>query len=154
MIQDNYSEYDKNKTRGVPRPGKALLQGLVYCGECGHKMCVQYKGGTRYICNALRQKYQVPVCQCLTGDPVDDYVVKAFFEALSPMELDVYAQALSAGEREQEQVRRAHQQQLERLRYQARLAERQYQKSDPDNRLVTAELEKRWETALQDLKRA
>src|SRR5262249_267867 len=36
----------------------------------------------------------------------------------------------------------------------ARLAERQYQKSDPDNRLVTAELEKRWEIALQDLKRA
>jgi len=154
MIQDNYSEYDKNKTRGVPRPGKALLHGLVYCGECGHKMCVQYKGGTRYICNALRQKYQVPVCQCLSGDPVDDAVVKAFFEALSPVELDVYAQALSAGDREQEQVRRAHQQQLERLRYQARLAERQYQKSDPDNRLVTAELEKRWETALQDLKRA
>jgi DNA invertase Pin-like site-specific DNA recombinase len=154
MIHDNYSEYDKNKTRGVPRPGKALLHGLVYCGECGHKMCVQYKGGTRYICNALRQKYQVPVCQCLSGDPVDDYVVKAFFEALSPVELDAYAQALSAGDREQEQVRRAHQQQLERLRYQARLAERQYQKSDPDNRLVTAELEKRWETALQDLKRA
>jgi DNA invertase Pin-like site-specific DNA recombinase len=154
MIQDNYSEYDKNKTRGVPRPGKALLQGLVYCGECGHKMCVQYKGGTRYICNSLRQKYQVPVCQCLPGDPVDDYVVHAFFEALAPVELDVYAQALSAGDREQEQVRRAHQQQLERLRYQARLAERQYQKSDPDNRLVTAELEKRWETALQDLKHA
>jgi DNA invertase Pin-like site-specific DNA recombinase len=152
MIQDNYSEYDKNKTRGVPRPGKALLQGLVYCGECGHKMCVQYKGGTRYICNSLRQKYQVPVCQCLTGDPIDNAVVKAFFEALSPVELDAYAQALSAGDREQEQVRRAHQQQLERLRYQARLAERQYQKSDPDNRLVTAELEKRWETALQDLK--
>src|SRR5262249_30461951 len=47
MIQDNYSAYDKNKSRGVPRPGKALLHGLVYCGECGHKMCVQYKGGTR-----------------------------------------------------------------------------------------------------------
>jgi DNA invertase Pin-like site-specific DNA recombinase len=154
MIQDNYSEYDRNQTRGVPRPGKALLHGLVFCGECGHKMCVQYKGGTRYICNSLRQKYQVPVCQCLPGDPVDDYVVTAFFEALSPIELDVYAQALSAGDREQEEVRHAHQQQLERLRYQARLAERQYQKSDPDNRLVTAELEKRWETALQDLKRA
>jgi len=154
MIQDNYSEYDKNKTRGVPRPGKALLHGLVYCGECGHKMLVQYKGGTRYICNFLRQKYQVPVCQCLPADPVDDYVVKTFFEALAPMELDVYTQALAASDREQEQVRRAHQQQLERLRYQARLAERQYQKSDPDNRLVTAELEKRWETTLQDLKHA
>lgn len=154
MIRDNHSEYDRNKSRGVPRPGKALLHGLVYCGECGHKMLVQYKHGTRYICNALRQRYQVPVCQCLTADPVDDYVVKRFFEALSPIELDAYAQALSENDRQQEQVRRGRQQQLERLRYQARLAERQYQKSDPDNRLVTAELEKRWETALQDLKHA
>ena len=154
MIQDNYSAYDKNKSRGVPRPGKALVQGIVYCGACGHKMLVQYKNGTRYICNFLRQKYQVPVCQCIPADAIDDFVVKSFFEALSPMELDVYAQALAATDREQEQVRRAQQQQLERFRYQARLAERQYQQADPDNRLVAAELEKRWETALQDLKRA
>lgn len=154
MIRDNYSDYDKNKTRGVPRPGKALLQGLVYCGECGHKMCVQYKGGTRYICNFLRQQYQVPVCQCLPGDPIDDAVVSAFFAALAPMELDVYEQAQAATNREQEQIRRAHEQQLERLRYQARLAERQYHKSDPDNRLVTAELERRWELALREVKQA
>jgi DNA invertase Pin-like site-specific DNA recombinase len=154
MIRDNYGEYDKNKTRGVPRPGRALLHGLVYCGECGHKMCVQYKCGTRYICNSLRQKYQVPVCQCLPGDPVDVAVVSAFFEALSPMELDLFEQAQAATDREQEYVRRAHEQQLERLRYQARLAERQYQKSDPDNRLVTAELEKRWELALREVKQA
>jgi DNA invertase Pin-like site-specific DNA recombinase len=154
MIRDNYSEYDKNKTRGVPRPGKALLHGITWCGECGHKMVVQYKDGTRYICNFLRQKYQVPVCQCLPADPVDDHAVAAFFEALSPVELDLCEQALAATGREQEQLRRARQQQLERLRYQAALAERQYQKADPDNRLVTAELEKRWETALQELKRA
>jgi len=154
MLRDNYSEYDKNKTRGVPRPGKALLHGLVWCGACGHKMVVQYKDGTRYICNSLRQKYQVPVCQCLSADPVDDYVVAAFFEALAPAELDLCAQALASADREQEQWRRAHQQQLERLRYQAGLAERQYQKADPDNRLVAAELEKRWEIALQELKSA
>src|SRR2546425_1580148 len=53
MLKDNHAEYDRNKTRGIPRPGKALLHGLVYCGECGHKMVVQYKGGTRYICNYL-----------------------------------------------------------------------------------------------------
>jgi hypothetical protein len=40
------------------------------------------------------------------------------------------------------------------MRYQARLAERQYQQSDPENRLVTAELERRWEMALRELKRA
>jgi hypothetical protein len=38
MIRDNYSEYDRNRTRGIPRPGKALLHGIVYCGECGHQM--------------------------------------------------------------------------------------------------------------------
>ncbi len=47
MLADNYAEYDRNKSRGVPRPGAALLHGLVYCGECGHKMVVQYRGATR-----------------------------------------------------------------------------------------------------------
>jgi hypothetical protein len=41
---------------------------------------------------------------------------------------------------------------VQRLRYQARLAERQYQHSDPENRLVAGELEKRWETSLRELK--
>src|SRR5262249_45575120 len=38
MLRDNHAEYDRNKTRGVPRDGDALLQGLTYCGACGHKM--------------------------------------------------------------------------------------------------------------------
>jgi hypothetical protein len=154
MIRDNHSEYDRNKTRGVPRPGKALLHGLVHCGECGHKMVVQYKGGTQYLCNSLRQQFQVPVCQRIPGDPIDDYVVRQFFEALQPAELNVYDRVMNTLSEEQEQVRRAQRQQLERLRYQARLAERQYQKSDPDNRLVTGELERRWEAALRELKQA
>src|SRR5579859_3354073 len=86
MLQDNYAEYDRNKTRGVPRPGAALLHGLVHCGECGHKMVVQYKGGTRYLCNFLRQKYQVPVCQNIPGDSVDPHIVEVFFQALSAVE--------------------------------------------------------------------
>jgi DNA invertase Pin-like site-specific DNA recombinase len=40
MLKDNYAEYDRNKPRGIPRPGAALLHGLVYCGQCGHKMVV------------------------------------------------------------------------------------------------------------------
>jgi DNA invertase Pin-like site-specific DNA recombinase len=154
MIRDNHSEYDRNKTRGVPRPGKALLHGLVHCGECGHKMVVQYKGGTQYLCNSLRQQFRAPVCQRIPGDSVDDHVVGLFFEALAPSELDVYDRVMATLSKEQEQVHQARRQQLERLRYQARLAERQYQKSDPDNRLVAAELERRWETALRELRHA
>ena len=111
MIRDNHSEYDRNKTRGVPRAGKALLHGLVCCGECGHKMVVQYKKGTRYLCNYLRQQYQVPVCQNLPADPIDAHVVQAFFAVLSPVELDLYSKALAALHQDDEQVQQGQQQQ-------------------------------------------
>lgn len=152
MLQDNYAEYDRNKTRGVPRPGAALFHGLVHCGECGHKMVVQYKGGTRYLCNFLRQKYQVPVCQNIPGDSVDPPLVEAFFQALSCVELDVYSRAVASQQETLNQVTHAHAQHLERLCYEARLAERQFLRVDPDNRLVAAELEKRWNEALSALK--
>ena len=148
IIQDNYAAYDRNKTRGVPRPGSALLQGMVACGECGHKMVVQYKRGTRYLCNYLRQQYRVPVCQHIPADTVDAQVVEAFFQALSQVELDVYERAVAMHQAEEQQVTHAHQQHLERLRYEAALAQRQFVRVDPENRLVAAELEKRWEAAL------
>jgi len=154
MLQDNYAEYDRNKTRGVPRAGAALLHGVVYCGECGHKLLVQYKGGTRYLCNYLRQQYGVPVCQNLPADPIDAWVVAAFFAALSPVELDAYTRAVAAAQETAAQLEHARQQQHERLRYQTALAERQFSRVDPDNRLVAAELEERWETALRALKAA
>jgi hypothetical protein len=85
MLRDNFAEYDRNQTRGVPRPGKALLHGLVYCGQCGHKVVVQYKGGTHYLCNYLRQQFGDPVCQYLRADPLDERVVHAFFAALASL---------------------------------------------------------------------
>jgi Recombinase/Recombinase zinc beta ribbon domain len=154
MLLDNYAAYDRNTSRGVPRDGAALLHGIVYCGECGHKMVVQYKNGTRYLCNYLRQHYHVPVCQYIHADPVDRQVVEAFFQALSPVELDVYAAAVATQQATAQQITHAHQQHLERLRYEAQLSQRQFNRVDPDNRLVAAELEKRWEAALAELKRA
>ena len=44
-------------------------------------------------------------------------------------------------------------QQVDRLHYEARLAERQFNRVDPDNRLVAAELERRWKAALLELRR-
>jgi DNA invertase Pin-like site-specific DNA recombinase len=154
MLTDNHAEYDRNKTRGIPRPGKALLHGLVYCGECGHKMVVQYKGGTRYICNYLRQQYRTPVCQYIAADPVDTRVVDTFLQALSPVELDVYTQALAKRQQQAERIAKAHAQHLERLRYEAAYCERQFHHVDPEHRHVAAELEHAWELALQALKQA
>ena len=154
MLQDNYAEYDRNKTRGIPRPGAALLHGLVYCGACGHKMVVQYKAGTRYLCNYLRQQYHVPVCQYIPADPVDAKVVAAFFAALSVVDLDAYHAAVTTRQQTDAATRRAQQQQLQRLRYQVAVAQRQFEHVDPANRLVAAELERRWETALRDSQQA
>jgi hypothetical protein len=154
MLRDNYAEYDRNQTRGVPRDGAALLQGITYCGRCGHKMGVQYKGGVRYLCNALRQQTLERVCQYLPADPIDTAVVQAFFEALSPMELDAYDSAMQARRAQQAEVECAQERELERLRYQVHLARRQYDRVDPDNRLVAAELERRWEAALRALREA
>jgi DNA invertase Pin-like site-specific DNA recombinase len=154
QLADNYAAYDRNQSRGIPRRGQALLHGIVYCGECGHKMVVQYKKLPRYICNYLRQQYRVPVCQFIPTPTVDAHVVAAFFEALSPVELDAYQHAMAAQQETLNRIDIAHEQQLQRLRYEAQLAERQFRRVDPDNRLVAAELERRWEEALRALKQA
>jgi DNA invertase Pin-like site-specific DNA recombinase len=154
MRKDHHAEYDRNKTRGIPRPGKALWHGLVYCGACGHKMVVQSKGGTRSSCHYLRQQYRTPVCQYIAADPVDTRVVDAFFQALAPGELDVYAQALAKRQQQAERLATAQAQPLERLRYEAASCERPCRHVDPAHRHVAAELEHAWEVARQALKQA
>jgi hypothetical protein len=111
----------------------------------------QSKGGTEYRCHSLRQQSRVPVWQYVPADPVDARVVEAFFAALSPAALDVYTQAMTAQRQQAAQRDEAHRQQRERFRYEATLCERQCHRVDPDNRLVTAALERRWETALRAL---
>jgi DNA invertase Pin-like site-specific DNA recombinase len=154
ILDDNYAAYEHNRRRGVPRHGAALLQGIVYCGRCGHKMMVQYKGGNEYLCNYLRGQTQAPVCQRLPADPVDQQVVAAFFEALAPAELDLYDHALAQRRQQQQQVDRAQQYALQRLEYEADRARHRYEQVDPAYRLVAAELERRWEAALQALQEA
>ena len=154
ILSNNYAEYQLRKTPGIARSGAALLQGIIYCGKCGHKMTVHYKSCAQYKCSALSRQHGVKECLNVAAKFVDAYVVETFFKALSPVELDAYAQTLATKKQINEEIKRARSQHLERLRYKAVLAERQFNRSDPDNRLVTAELEKRWEIALQELKQA
>ena len=154
MLRDNHAEYLRRETRGTPRNGAALLQGIAWCGECGHKLVVQYCNGNRYACTYLQHTQGAPMCQHLPADPIDARVVDAFFEAVAPAELDAWEQAQAARHNAAGALDRAEAQQVERLRYQALLAERQFNRVDPDNRLVAAELERRWEVALRDLRQA
>jgi DNA invertase Pin-like site-specific DNA recombinase len=155
MLRDNHAHYLRTTaTRGAPRNGAAVLQGIVWCGECGHKMCVEYKNGNRYICNFLQRSQGGTVCQHLPADLVDAKVTQAFFAAVGPAELRAWTDASEERRRAGDALDRAEAQQLERLRYEALLAERRYNRVDPDNRLIAAEPERRWEQALRSLKHA
>ena len=79
---------------------------------------------------------------------------ESFFAALAPVELDLYEAAYHKTQEQYAQVRGAQERQLQRLRYEVSRARRQYDQSDPENRLVTLELERRWESALQALAQA
>jgi hypothetical protein len=152
MMRDNRAEYMRNKTRGAPRDGELLLHGIVWCARCGHKMYVRYKGGGQYVCNHLRSHQGLPTCQYLRAPRIDAAVAQAFLTALAPAELDALSRARRAQQQVDKAMRSGAERQLERKRYEAALAERQFHRVDPDNRLVAAELERRWEAALNEVR--
>ena len=89
MLHDNQAAYARKKTRGMPRPGTARLQGLGYCGACGQTMGGQSQGGPEYLWNSWRQQSRVPVGQSGPADPVEARVVAAVCDALAPLALEV-----------------------------------------------------------------
>ncbi len=137
------------------RGGEALLPGLVRCGACGHVMGVAYKVNRfQYKCDGRRNKYGKSSCQHLSGKVIDDAVSEEFFRALHPAHIDALEQ-VSARQAEHHQESVHHlEQEVARLEYEAHRAERQYNHVDPENRLIAATLEKKWEAALVAVEQA
>jgi len=154
VVRDNRAEYMRIKTRGAPRNGELLLHGIAWCGRCGHKMYVRYKGGGEYVCNHLRSHAGLPACQHVRASRIDAAVADAFLMALAPAEIDALSRARRAQQQVEKALRSSAERELERKRYAAALAERQFNRVDPDNRLVAGELERRWEAALSEVRAA
>lgn len=146
--------WNREGSRGAVREGNALLQGIAYCGVCGQKMTVQHhadseKRSSSYICQRGYQYGETGVCQTMTSRPVDAAVAQAFLEAASPTSLEVATGVLNQIEQNLRAQRHQREMQLEQARYEARLAQRQYDAVDPDHRLVASELERRWNEKLE-----
>jgi DNA invertase Pin-like site-specific DNA recombinase len=152
-LADNAARYVLRR-RGAARNGAALLAGLAVCGRCGRQMQVEYKAHHRYVCSALAKEYGASLCLHLDGPSIDAAVVEAFFAALQPAELDLLEEVLATMRANHERTAQHYADQVQRAAYEARLAQRQYHAVDPDNRLVAAELERRWEVALRALAEA
>jgi DNA invertase Pin-like site-specific DNA recombinase len=155
-IAENRQKMDERlRRKQAIRKGAALLTGLVRCGLCGHAMQVAYKDQRfQYLCQNAQTKYARPNCQYLGGQRIDEAVVQEFFRVLQPAQIDALEQ-LSTQQAEQQQELLHHlQQEVDRLDYAAKRAERQYNQVEPENRLIAATLEKKWENALVELEQA
>ena len=143
----------RQKAQGIVRKGPGLLQGMVLCGHCGYHMQTVYKHTPRYVCRGMVRTTTAPSdCNSVRSPVVDEVVVQAFFEAIHPAQLDALEAILTAQRLERERLDHQWQEQLKRAQYEAHFAQRQYDGVDPDNRLVAAELERRWEAKLQQLR--
>jgi hypothetical protein len=126
IINDDRAEYMRTKTRGAPRDSDLLLHGIARCGRCGYKMYLRYKGGWQYVCNHLRSNEGLPACQYVRASRVDAAVADAFVAGLAPAELDALSRARRAQLQVDTALRASADRQLERKRYAAALAKRQF----------------------------
>jgi DNA invertase Pin-like site-specific DNA recombinase len=149
---------ERGQGGGAPREGRALLQGLVRCGHCARRMQVAYPGTSAkphtYLCARASFEIASPVCQRIGGRRVDEAVLDAVFEALEPASLQVTAKALSEVEAEHQRSLHAFEVALERARFEAERARRQFDAVEPENRLVARNLEAEWEARLVEVSRA
>lgn len=155
-IQENHRVMQNQmRPRGAARQGSAMLTGLVRCSKCGHTMFVVYKQNRfQYKCSKGKSELDHASCQYLSGSRIDEAVITAFFEAIRPANIDAL-QATSRLQVSQHQDQLKHlRQDVERLSFTAHRAERQYNRVDPENRLIAATLERRWESALDELEQA
>lgn len=144
-------EANRTAVQGAVRAGPALLAGLLVCGHCGYRLSAQYGNngsGLRYLCGRAAADYGGPRCQTLTGQPLDAWVSEQVLHALEPAALELSLAVADDLEAERRQVHQQWQQRLERARYEAERAGRQYQAVEPENRLVARTLERQWEQAL------
>ena len=164
-------EYEANAARmaanrqtaaapGAPRDGAALLSGLLRCGRCGgHRMTVSYhdvsaRSAYGYTCAFYQTNYGTGGrCQHIAGAALDDYVAGQVLDAVAPAALEVSMAAAAQAEDERAMLDKLWRQRLERARYAADRARRQYQLAEPENRLVARQLEADWEAALAETAR-
>ena len=140
------------KVRGSIRRGEALLAGLLRCGHCAHKLRVSYGGNEgiigRYACVDTRIHQASTACISFGALGVDEAVSEEVLRRLAPLGIEAALQAIEARELAGDDTQRQVALALEQARYEALLARRQYDAVDPLNRLVAAELERRWNERL------
>ena len=156
MMRRNSLRHEREEGTGGVRAGHGLLARLLRCGRCGRKLHVWYWGkhGTaaRYLCVGdfpAGGRY----CVGFGGATVDRRIGEEVVRVLSPLGVRASLEALEQRRVTDAARREALARQLEQAEYEARRAFEQYHAVDARNRLVAAELERRWNVALEHVER-
>ncbi|WP_260740652.1 recombinase family protein [Tunturiibacter lichenicola] len=144
--------------QGAARSGPALLAGLLRCARCGRALQVTYSNSKqhgplpRYWCSGDRSHQLVRSCVTFAGTRVDQEIAAEVLQALRPVGIQAAFDALERSQSQTDEKRSSLEMALQKARYETARIERQYQATEPENRLVAAELEKRWNTALNHVR--
>lgn len=156
----NNSMMRSNNLNGAPRAGDSILAGLVRCGHCSHKIKVNYNKSSKQS-----QTYHYYHCIyrhffsdskkhekiSFNGKKLEQIVSEEILKAVQPYAI----KAAIAAEEKYNQINDEKltylSNSIEQAKYESERIERQYNKVDPENRLVASTLEQRWQNALEKL---
>jgi DNA invertase Pin-like site-specific DNA recombinase len=129
------------------RQGHGLLSGLLRWGHCGRKLHGRYggKSGTaaRYVCRgdvSAGGQYWLG----FGGASIEKQSSEQVLETISPLTLEASVHAAQSYEAAQHETPHALRWQMQQVEYEAARAFAQYDQADPQPRLVTSQLESRW----------
>jgi hypothetical protein len=157
-LLQNQTNKPEQLLANIAREGRALLQGLILCGGCGRRLSPRYKGNggiyPTYECSARHQDtIHLKDCISIQTNLVDHAVSQRVLEVLQPEQFQIALRAVNELQQRSEAIERQWQMRIERLDYQAQLAQRRYEEVDPSHPLVAATLEQRWNQALEEAQR-
>jgi DNA invertase Pin-like site-specific DNA recombinase len=150
-----HNRFQFPESSGAARSGTALLQGIVFCQNCGLRMHVSYcRGEGYYVCDRTRHFLGKPVCNCASSKRVDAQIVELLLAVVNAGSLELASAADAHYQQQLAEQEKLWQDKLQRFRYQVDLTRRRYEAVDPSNRLVAQTLETEWNQALVRLTEA
>ena len=160
ILAENDPRMKSRSARLPPREGPALLQGILLCGRCGRRMTVYYnrrstgKVSLIYCCGYESKERGGKLCQLVPGRGVDQAIGRLAVQALTPEAVDAAVAVFEELQRRNVELAALYQSQVERAHHDAESAQRQFFLTNPENRLVADNLEKRWNDKLYALAEA
>jgi hypothetical protein len=151
MLADN-SNMRGAMAKGAVRRGESLVAGLLRCGHCGRRLQVMSAGrtGARYQCGRAQLTHGRPRFSCLSVGAlrVDEAIEREVLRVVAPGAIEAAVAAVDQADEHTYATRRALDLELRQARYETDRAQRQYDAVEPENRLVSETLERRWNAAL------